>query len=41
MEVVAIDDDAAEFYKRFGFEPLLDNPLHFYMPMGAIQAAFS
>jgi GNAT superfamily N-acetyltransferase len=41
VEVLAIDEDAIGFYTRFGFEPLLDSPRHLYMPIGAIEEAFS
>ncbi len=40
-KVLAIDEVAAGFYTRFGFEPLLDSPRHLYMPIGAIEEAFS
>jgi hypothetical protein len=39
--VLAIDEEAARFYARFGFAPVLDDPLHIYMPMPAIEEAFS
>jgi GNAT superfamily N-acetyltransferase len=39
--VLAIDEEAARFYARFGFTPLLDNPLHLYLPMGVVEEAFS
>ena len=39
VEVDAIDDSAADFYRKYGFVPLLDNPLHFYMPMATIEKA--
>jgi GNAT superfamily N-acetyltransferase len=41
VEVLAIDEEANGFYKRFGFESLLDRSLHLYMPMRAILEAFS
>ena len=41
VEVLAIDEDAAGFYARFGFAPLLDSPRHMYMPISAIEEAFS
>jgi GNAT superfamily N-acetyltransferase len=37
VEVVAIDDSAATFYKKYGFTPLIDNPLHLYLPMTTIE----
>jgi len=39
VEVDAIDDSAAGFYRKYGFIPLLDNPLHLYMPMTTIEKA--
>ena len=41
VEVQAIDEDAAGFYSKFGFAPLLDSPRHMYMPISAIEEAFS
>ena len=35
--VDAIDERAASFYRKYGFESLLDDPLHQYMPIAAIQ----
>ncbi len=37
VEVHAIDDAARNFYLKFGFEPLLDDPQHLYLPMKAIR----
>jgi hypothetical protein len=37
VEVVAIDDDAAGFYRRYGFTPLVDRPLHLFLGMKTIQ----
>lgn len=34
--VDAIDDDAVAFYRHFGFEPLLDDPQHLFLPMKAV-----
>jgi GNAT superfamily N-acetyltransferase len=39
VEVVAIDAQAATFYARFGFTPLLDDPQHMYLPISAIEQA--
>jgi GNAT superfamily N-acetyltransferase len=36
VEVVAIDADAKEFYRKFGFVPLLDNDLHLFLPIKTI-----
>ena len=35
--VDAIDDDAVAFYRHFGFEPLLDDPQHLFLPMKAVS----
>ncbi len=37
VEVDALNDGARAFYERYGFEPLLDNPLHMYLPMKQIM----
>lgn len=37
VEVEAIDRAAREFYLRFGFRPLLDDPRHLLMPMHEIR----
>ena len=37
VEVDAIDDAAAAFYRKYGFVPLLDEPLHLYLPMATIE----
>jgi GNAT superfamily N-acetyltransferase len=39
VEVVAIDDDAAAFYRKYGFSSLLDHPLHLYMPIATAEQA--
>lgn len=41
VEVDAIDRQAAEFYQKFGFVPLLDNELHLYLPMATVADGFS
>lgn len=41
VEVDAIDEEAKQFYARYGFEPLLDNALHLYLPMTKVQLGFS
>lgn len=38
VEVDALHEEAAQFYARYGFVPLLDNPLHLYLPMKTIEA---
>ncbi len=37
VEVNAIDDAARNFYLKFGFMPLLDEPGHLFLPMPAIR----
>jgi predicted N-acetyltransferase YhbS len=37
--VDAADDSAANFYRKYGFTPLLDHPLHLYLPLSTIEAA--
>jgi ribosomal protein S18 acetylase RimI-like enzyme len=39
LEVRAIDDRAGAFYLKYGFIPLLDNPLHLYLPLQTIRQA--
>jgi len=39
--VDAKDDNAASFYKRFGFIPLPDSPYELFLPLPTIEAAFS
>ena len=41
VEVLAIDEEAAEFYAKFEFEPLLDNPLHMYVLTRTLEVANS
>ena len=38
VEVNAIDDDAVKFYQKYGFAPLLDDPLHLYLPIATVEA---
>ena len=38
VEVDALHEEAARFYARYGFVPLLDNPLHLYLPMKTVAA---
>ena len=40
IEVDALDDAAATFYRKYGFTPLPDNPLHLYLPLAMIEQAF-
>ncbi len=37
VEVDAIDDAARSFYLRYGFMPLIDDPLHLYLPISVIR----
>ena len=37
VEVDAINDTARNFYLKFGFRPLLDDPRHLFMPMHEIR----
>ncbi len=37
VEVTAIDEEAKGFYLKYGFTPLLDDPLHLYLSLKAIQ----
>ncbi len=37
VEVDALHESAAQFYARYGFVPLRDNPLHLYLPMRTTQ----
>jgi GNAT superfamily N-acetyltransferase len=37
VEVDAIDDTARDFYLKFGFTELLDDPRHLFLPMAAIR----
>ena len=34
--VDAVNDDAARFYKKYGFEPLTDEPLTLFLPVASI-----
>ena len=37
--VDAKDDAAKNYYKRFGFVPLLDNPLKLFLPLQTVRGA--
>jgi GNAT superfamily N-acetyltransferase len=41
VTVDVLNDAAAGFYRHFGFEPLLDDPRHLYLPVAAIAPAAS
>ncbi|MDB5343665.1 MAG: acetyltransferase [Schlesneria sp.] len=36
VEVDALDDAAAAFYRKYGFSSLIDDPLHLYLPIATI-----
>ncbi|HEY4261655.1 MAG TPA: GNAT family N-acetyltransferase [Schlesneria sp.] len=36
VEVDALDDSAAAFYRKYGFSPLVDHPRHLYLPIATI-----
>ena len=38
VEVDALHEKAAQFYLKYGFTPLLDDPLHLYLSMKDIEA---
>ena len=37
VEVVALDEEARNFYRKYGFQALRDDPLHLYLPLKAIR----
>lgn len=37
VEVVAIDDRAKQFYRRYGFTALADDERHLYLPLSAVR----
>ncbi len=37
VEVIALDQNAAAFYLKYGFHPLADDPLHLYMTLKSIR----
>jgi GNAT superfamily N-acetyltransferase len=39
IEVTAIDADAVGFYVKYGFAPLVDDPLHLYLPLTKARQA--
>lgn len=41
VEVQAIDEEAKRFYERFGFVPLQDDELHFYLSIKTIEDGFA
>jgi ribosomal protein S18 acetylase RimI-like enzyme len=40
VEVIAINDAAKRFYLKYGFQALLDDKLHLYLPMKTITTLF-
>jgi GNAT superfamily N-acetyltransferase len=40
VEVYALNQKAKDFYLRFGFTDLVDDPLHLYLPMKLIRSLF-
>ncbi len=40
VEVDALDDAAAAYYRKYGFTPLLDDPLHLYLPLATVEQLF-
>ncbi len=37
VAVDALDEAAAAFYRKYGFSPLLDDPLHLYLPIATAE----
>ncbi len=37
VDVMAIDDGAAAFYRNYGFIPFQDNPRHLHLPMRSVE----
>jgi GNAT superfamily N-acetyltransferase len=37
VEVYAVDEDARRFYLKYGFVPLVDDPLHLYLATATIR----
>lgn len=40
VKVEALDSVAAGFYRKYGFIPLLDNPLHLFLPLSGVEPLF-
>jgi predicted N-acetyltransferase YhbS len=40
VEVDAIDDEAASFYRKYGFSPLVDHSLHLFLPIATVGKLF-
>lgn len=41
VEVDAIDERAKQFYSKYGFQPLVDDTLHLYLPIRIIEQSLS
>ena len=39
VEVIAIDDNATQFYEKYGFTALTDDARHLYLPLSAVRRA--
>jgi hypothetical protein len=37
VDVFALHDRAKQFYVRYGFQPLADDPLHLFLPIESIE----
>jgi GNAT superfamily N-acetyltransferase len=37
VEVHALDEAAASFSSKYGFSPLIDHPLHLYLPIATLK----
>jgi len=37
VEVYALNESAKNFYLKYGFKPLLDDPLHLYLPLKVLR----
>lgn len=40
VEVYALNEAARDFYLKFNFQPLLDDPFHLYLPMKTVRKLF-
>jgi GNAT superfamily N-acetyltransferase len=41
VDVYAKDEESRRFYEKYGFIPLLDNPLHLYLPIKTVRGMFA
>src|SRR5262249_30601710 len=41
VDLWAVDEQACQFYTRYGFIPLNDSPLHFYLPLATVAKMFA